>query len=803
MRYSLLQLAGCHQSSRLGCPGRRCQHPWWAELLSGSWRIRFLSPTGQCKTFDVNADGYCPADGAGLVVLKRLKDAIAAGNDVLAVIPAAGTNQGGLSKSITLPDGRAQQQVYRRVVKLAALEPEDISYIECHGTIQQAESVVADRFQGTRCQHVDVTHVFHSKFVNDLIPGLNKVDGAITRLAETLGPCVWLEAGTDSPIIPMTKRAVTDPGVHTFLPVNFKSSRKPKTVMCDATISLWKAGADSAYWQWVGVKGIEPVRLPVYQFSRKSFWTRRVDHPAELQKRLDKALRQQAEVPASGPDEILTFKLVSPTQPLSNRFIVNVNSSRFQQLVHGQAVCDQPMCPASMYMECVGMAVHLREASHRREFPGPGMSLQFRTLTFSHPLSLSRHLQVSVLLDPELSSSGSWTFSIQRTGGNEHNRPMVHVRGVVAVVPCSNMQFFKALLADRTAQLKAHPDAETISSWRVYTLFVTVVYYSPVLRGIESLTLHGGLRSSLYLSMRLKALSWTFADAAIANNFVQVLGLAINTSEHVPAGSAFLVSSIDNFTLSAECRLLNSFGSWTVTSYYNAEKNAKPISGEIYVTNENGDVVASVLEVRFSLVQLKALRRVLDSISGGVPTDSSRDRLDAPSPLRNSHNPNHHFTRAVPAPHSTPHSENISRQPPAAVETSHPVAAPLLSQDVDKNSGQSQGSRTEATLRVGETVARYTGALAGEMPADCTMAELGIDSLAIVEFADEVDKLFKKQFPTDNLSNMSLQALIDACGEGSTDGASVVLTMSKMPRKARLILQPVTRLSKSLARARR
>ncbi|KAK1973711.1 hypothetical protein LZ30DRAFT_787566 [Colletotrichum cereale] len=74
----------------------------------------------------------------------------------------------------------------------------------------------------------------------------------------------------------MTKRAVTDPRVHTFFPVNFKSSRKPETVMCDATISLWKAGVDNTYWPW---------------FSRKSFLTQWVDRPAEVQKRLDTAFR--------------------------------------------------------------------------------------------------------------------------------------------------------------------------------------------------------------------------------------------------------------------------------------------------------------------------------------------------------------------------------------------------------------------------------------------------------------------------------------------------------------------------------
>ncbi|TLD16311.1 uncharacterized protein PgNI_02605 [Pyricularia grisea] len=98
----------------------------------------FLSPTGQCKAFDATVEGYCRADGAGVIVLKRLKDAVASGDEILAVIPAVGTNQGGLSKSITLPDCKAQQQLYRRVVNSAGLQPKDISYVECHGIGTQA-----------------------------------------------------------------------------------------------------------------------------------------------------------------------------------------------------------------------------------------------------------------------------------------------------------------------------------------------------------------------------------------------------------------------------------------------------------------------------------------------------------------------------------------------------------------------------------------------------------------------------------------------------------------------------------------
>ncbi|TLD16305.1 uncharacterized protein PgNI_02603 [Pyricularia grisea] len=116
-----------------------------------------------------------------------------------------------------------------------------------------------------------------------------------------------------------------------------------------------------------------------------------------------------------------------------------------------------------------------------------------------------------------------------------------------------------------------------------------------------------------------------FADAVVADNFVQVFGLAINTSEHVFPGSAFIVLLFDSFTLSSACRLLNRDGMWNVTSHYNAEENSKTITGDIYVTDENGEVVASARGVRFSSVQLDNLDRVL-----GLTAASGQDK----SPVR-------------------------------------------------------------------------------------------------------------------------------------------------------------------------
>lgn len=97
-------------------------------------RAGFLSPTGQCKPFDASADGYCRADGAGLVVLKRLRDAISDGDAIWGAIPGIATNQGGLSSSITVPSPTAQKALYQRVLQQAGLEKNQITYVEAHGT---------------------------------------------------------------------------------------------------------------------------------------------------------------------------------------------------------------------------------------------------------------------------------------------------------------------------------------------------------------------------------------------------------------------------------------------------------------------------------------------------------------------------------------------------------------------------------------------------------------------------------------------------------------------------------------------
>ncbi|KAI4727455.1 polyketide synthase [Aureobasidium sp. EXF-10728] len=98
----------------------------------------FLSTTGQCKVWDEAADGYCRADGVGSIVIKRLEDALADNDKILATILGANTNHSAEAISITHPHAPSQANNYRKVMAQAGVSPLDVSYVELHGTGTQA-----------------------------------------------------------------------------------------------------------------------------------------------------------------------------------------------------------------------------------------------------------------------------------------------------------------------------------------------------------------------------------------------------------------------------------------------------------------------------------------------------------------------------------------------------------------------------------------------------------------------------------------------------------------------------------------
>ncbi|AFE08341.1 polyketide synthase [Corallococcus coralloides DSM 2259] len=105
--------------------------PWVTVAAS---KGEFMAPDGRCKTFDARANGYVRGEGTGLVVLKRLEDALRDGDRIRAVIRGSAVNQDGLSNGLTAPNPQAQVAVLKQAYRGAGVEPKDVGYVEAHGT---------------------------------------------------------------------------------------------------------------------------------------------------------------------------------------------------------------------------------------------------------------------------------------------------------------------------------------------------------------------------------------------------------------------------------------------------------------------------------------------------------------------------------------------------------------------------------------------------------------------------------------------------------------------------------------------
>lgn len=101
--------------------------------------MSFLSPQGRCHSFDARADGYSRGEGFGVVLVKRMGDALRDGDPIRAVVRSTGSNQDGRTPGVTQPSREMQAELIRDTYKKAGLSFRDTRFFEAHGMWRHAD----------------------------------------------------------------------------------------------------------------------------------------------------------------------------------------------------------------------------------------------------------------------------------------------------------------------------------------------------------------------------------------------------------------------------------------------------------------------------------------------------------------------------------------------------------------------------------------------------------------------------------------------------------------------------------------
>ncbi|KAK7430455.1 hypothetical protein QQZ08_002974 [Neonectria magnoliae] len=656
------------------------------------------------------------------------------------------------------------------VVETLVSDEDDVLEIACYNSVsshivvgKEAWIAIAERilqqdakYQGIRFQRLCVSHGFHSRFTEPLLPELIDLEetldfkeatipfetstqtpfmfgtkdstfiadhardpvhfvSAIRRVEQRLGPCVWLEAGWGSPIAAMAKKAVANPKLHTFQAVT-----SPATTAAN----LWREGITITDWSLLTPKdsGLSPIWIPPYNFDQHKSW---LDH-------VDNAMEEQNRAPSLQPTEgNLTTQLVSYKSPAgsdgsSHNFTLHTNTERFTNIVQGHAVRRKPLCPASMYMEAAVMGTDKLGVELRSK------TITFRNVTFARPLGCGEGLDVELCLG-KIPSSGdeSWHYAVQSTFKSAYSEGDFSISSS----PPDDMELYGMLVSDGITALKNDADTEKLRKNTAYSLFSKIVEYSDLLRGITNITF--GQKQAL---AKIQVPKSTFAtsestvsdyyDAITLDTFVQVLGLLINCNNASDSGDEiYIASCIDKMVVSPTD--FQKPQTWTVYATYSAA-DSKTLSGSVFVFSEEGKLTAFGTKIQFMRTQAARLERVLEAAN---PRPAVRDAL----PLSTS----------IPIPAGGQQVDFTGANPKISIHAPSPTSA-----------------STALEVEVGKIdvlkslIAAYSGVKEADIQDDVSFASMGLDSLASMELASEIESTLGIRVNSEDLLTGDVRSLL-------------------------------------------
>ncbi|KAK3713681.1 hypothetical protein LTR37_008375 [Vermiconidia calcicola] len=606
-------------------------------------------------------------------------------------------------------------------------------------------------------------------------------EDAVKQVEAELGKSTWIEIGVNSPVVAMSSRVLDQSMNHSSYAMTMANEfASPTSDAVSKTISeLWRNSIDVSHWSFLHTSSAaSAVWLPPYQFDPTPAWLENIDHAAGLQKQL---MASAANSCRPAENTLVKTQLIVPLpeavgqSSARKRFRVSSHSERYRAIVSGHAVRKAPLCPASVYLECAAMAIALVTPLD------PAERLQFGSLDLQAPLGLSCE-DIEVSIEPTPAKEKTWDFTMSSINPKFPGKRNIHAQGIVSFASGSNLAAMERLVQRRMHEFTSRGAAESLLTKRAYGLFSRVVNYHDFLRGITSISIDGSeavakivLPTNQPEQEGSSAVS--FCEAVVMDNFIQVVGLLMNTSDLVGANEVMVCTGIESGATSEKCVMLSP-GPWTVHAAYTAVGSSKAI-GDVFVFAEDGSLVAAFTGCQFTKLDISRLERALASVNDGSSSKIS--------------NNNTRTNTAGASPKETPASRrpqllSLDSMPPLSIgsdtSSSVPSSPPSPKQD---------SSMDEMLFAL---LADTAGTAASNIKSSMSLDDLGIDSLALIEMCTALSKTVKQSVePDDITSDMTVAQLLQRFASETDNRLDAATARYPPPRVTQIRLNDDSQLS--------
>ena len=558
---------------------------------------------------------------------------------------------------------------------------------------------------------------------------------AVQRLAERHGPCVWLEAGSNSTITFMVNRALTSSSGHLFQAVNITTDRGMQN-LSDATVSLWKASVSVGFWAHHSQQSQEyaPILLPPYQYEKSRHWL--------SNKRLPGPSHEAITTPAINKSP-LRFVGYQDTQQLVAKFSIDTAHPQYQVSIAGHVVAHtSPVAPASFMLDYVVEAL--------RSLPEcKGRIPQVLNVTSNAPLCLDTSRQLWIELHAQDTHKHIWDLrylSEQLQRGPQSQ--VLHCSARFIMFNPDDAQIRGEFA--RYSRLVSHHHcvellndskiSDIIQGRNVYRIFAEIVDYSEPYRGVQKLVGKDNESAGRVLK---RYTGQTWVDTFLCDSFSQVGGFWVNCMTDRAASDMYLASGMEK---------------WMRSPTYADPATPRPETWDILAKHERGHdcytsdifvfdpTTGQLVEIFLGMQYTRVKKTTFSKIIGKF------------------------------IPQCAIHPSNGGK--PEAAGSHAAVSVPQPAET--KSDGSGPNSRIDLIARVKAVVADFCAMDPNEITEDGNMADAGVDSLMAMELAREIEEAFHCTLPAADLMEADtfrdllncVKAAMGQCNSDEQDNSS-------------------------------